>query len=294
MMIKNFKKLFVATLIIMTITGCSLGIKLKRDTMEDITIYTTTYPINYILNYLYGENSTIKSIYPAGVNLEEYTLSNKKLKEYSKSDLFVYNSLDKDKDYAVKMINYNQDLKMIEVTVGMNYNYSIEELWLNPYNYLMIAQNIKSGLKEYITNPYLIKEIEQNYDDLKYDLSRLDANLKDIVKNANYTTIVADSDMFKFLEKYNITVISLEENDNLTNSTIEEVKKYISEGKIRYIYTANSTPNATAQTIIDETQIEAITINSMNNVDGQIKNSNENYLTIMSNNIDAFKKELYK
>ena len=37
----------------------------------------------------------------------------------------------------------NQNLKLIDTSLGMNYNYSIEELWLNPYNYLMMAKNIK-------------------------------------------------------------------------------------------------------------------------------------------------------
>ena len=32
----------------------------------------------------------------------------------------------------------------------------------------------------------------------------------------------------------------------------------------------------------------------MNTIDGGINNSNENYLTIMNNNIDLLKKELYK
>ena len=34
---------------------------------------------------------------------------------------------------------------------------------------------------------------------------------------ATYKTIVVDDDMFKFLEKYNLRVISLEDNDNLTD-----------------------------------------------------------------------------
>ena len=32
----------------------------------------------------------------------------------------------------------------------------------------------------------------------------------------------------------------------------------------------------------------------MNTIDGGVTNSNENYLTIMNNNIDLLKKELYK
>ena len=180
--------------------------------MEDITIYTTIYPLNYITDYLYGDNAKIYSVYPSGVDVTTYELTNKQIEDYSNNDLFVFNSLDRDRDYAVKMINKNKNLKIIDVALGMETINSIEELWLNPYNYLMMAQNLKNGLNEYIENPYLIKEIDNNYEDLKLKLSKLDATIKTTVNSSNYNTIVVDNHLFKFLEKYDLKVISLEED----------------------------------------------------------------------------------
>lgn len=292
---KFIKKLLVIPLCILSLSGCVF----KGDTMEDIEIYTTVYPIKYLLNYLYGDYSTIKEIYPIGVDIDEYELSDRKISDYSKTDLFVFNSQDIDRDYAVSMINKNSDLKIIDVSLGMTYNYSVEELWLNPYNYLMMAQNLKNGLLEYVTNPYLISNddktgIEDRYEELKYDLSKLDANLKESINNASYTTIVVDNDLLKYLEKYNLKVISLEDNENLTTSTIDEVKKLIDEKKIKYIYSTSVESNATVKALLEEYDVEVINLNSMRSVDGGITNSNESYLTIMNNNIDLLKKELYK
>ena len=53
----------------------------------------------------------------------------------------------------------------------MKYTYEIEELWLDPANFLMLAQNIRDGLNEYISNHYLKTEIDNNYEDLKLKLS---------------------------------------------------------------------------------------------------------------------------
>ena len=97
--------------------------------MEDIDAYTTTYPINYLLSSLYGEHATIHSIYPTGVNFKDYELSEKKLNEYAKSDLFVFNSRDIEREYAIDMVNENQSLKLIDTSYGMDYDYGIEELW---------------------------------------------------------------------------------------------------------------------------------------------------------------------
>ena len=284
---KFFKNIFILLFAIIFLSGCNI----KSSDMEDINIYTTIYPINYLIESLYGKHSNIYSIYPLGVNLDNYELSERKIKEYSKSDLFIFNSLDedRDRDYAVKMINYNSKLKVIDVSTGMDYNNSVVELWINPYNYLMMAENIKNGLGEYINNPYLVEEINKNYDSLKLDISKIDADLTESIKNAKYNTIVVDSDMFKFLEKYGLNVISLEKNDNYSLNTLEEVKKLIGEKRIKYIYSTNDN-NELAKQIGGE----LITINDMYSVDGRINNTNDNYLTIMKNNISLIEKELYK
>lgn len=332
------KKLFILILSLFLLTGCSI---LKSDMMEDIDVYTTTYPTNYLVNYLYGTHSTIHSIYPSGVNFKEYELSEKKINEFAKSDLFVFNSQDIERDYAVKMINENKNLKLIDTAYGMTYDYSIEELWLNPYNYLMMAKNVKQSLNEYITNPYLVEEINNNYENLKYDLSKLDAAYQETLKNAKYTTIVTDNDLFKYLEKYNIEVISLEENiveltikegdtlsdisnqynikvsdiltynnktDELLNTgdvikipvkvidsaNVSRVKKLISENKIKYIYSDNTETNSTVKQLIDDNDLELITVNTLYSIDGGTTSNNETYLTIMNDNLELLKKELNK
>jgi len=332
------KKLFLLITSIFLLTGCSL---FKSDALEGADVYTTTYPVNYIIDYLYGDNSNIHSIYPSGVNFKEYELSDKKINEYAKSSLFVFNSQDIDRDYAVKMLNKNDNLKLIDTSLGMTYNYSIEELWLNPYNYLMMAKNTKESLNEYIKDPYLNKEINNHYEELQYELSKLDATYKETLKDAKYTTIVTDNELFKFLEKYNIEVISLEENiktikinknDNLSDiskeynvsisdiltynnkldetltigetlkipvktietSNVNKVKKLISENSIKYIFSDSTESNSTVSELIKENKLELITINTMYSIDGNISNTNDNYLTVMNDNLELLKKELYK
>lgn len=64
--------IFVLFVLVFSLTGC-----LKRDNMEDITIYTTNYPTEYITKRLYDEFSDVLSIYPDGVNINTYKLTNK-------------------------------------------------------------------------------------------------------------------------------------------------------------------------------------------------------------------------
>ena len=46
--------------------------------------------------------------------------------------------------------------------------------------------------------------------------------------------------------------------------------------------------------MIDNYGVELVTINTMESIDGNVSNSNENYVTIMNNNLELFNKELYK
>ena len=86
----------------------------------------------------------------------------------------------------------------------------------------------------------------------------------------------------------------LEENENLTSNRIEEVEKLISDGKIKYIFSDSNESNATVNTLINKHKIELIKLNTMHSIDGEITNSNDDYISIMTNNINLLKRELYK
>ena len=154
------KKIIIIFITLFFISGCSL---FKRDEMENINVITTNYTLEYVVNYLYGDNSLVSSIYPDGVDIDNYTFTKKQIKDYSKKDLFVYMGVTNDSDQAVTFLNHNNKIKIIDATYGMNYKYTADELWLNPSNLLMITQNIKNGLGEYITSTYLLKNNDTYY-----------------------------------------------------------------------------------------------------------------------------------
>ena len=289
--IKKTFGIVIATALIFTLSGCSF----KRDNMEDIDIYTTNYPVEYITQRLYGDHSTIHSIYPDGVDINDYKLTNKQIKDYSNADLYIFTGLsEKEKGYVDNLRSNNKNLKILDTTLSMEYTNGIEELWLDPSNFLMMAQNIKKGFKEYISNYYLNNDINQNYERLKVEASNLDAKIKQTVSNAESKTIVASDDMFKYLEKYGLTVYSLENNSNLTSKTIEDVKNLIKDNKIHYIFIKeNEEVSKTIKDLIEGTNVETIEWNTLTNITENQRNENEDYFTIMNQNIEALKNELY-
>lgn len=275
--------------LMLSLSGC-----IKKDNLENITIYTTSYPIEYIATSLYGEHSTIKSIYPDDTNIDKYELTDKQIKDYSKSDMFIFSGLGKEKDYLLEMFEHNKELMIVDATQSIEVNYKTEELWMDPSNFLMIASNVRKGLLEYISNHYLATSIETNYETLKISISKIDATLKLMSESSNYPTLIVDNNALKFLEKYGFTVISVEEGDSLTAKVKSEVYSLIKSGRIDYIFTLdNDNLSDTVKEMQVNTDVKTLELNQLNNLTDKERSLNENYISIMNNNIDLLKEELY-
>lgn len=283
------KKVLFSIACCFLLTGC-----IKRDSMEDITIYTSVYPIEYITYRLYGENSTVTSIYPDGVIPSVYSLNDKQIKDYSKSDLFIFNGLSDEKKYLEPMLKYNRDLKIIDSTLSMEFTNRYEELWLDPDNALMLARNIKTGFNEYINDHYLKNQIEKNYENLKLDLSNLSAKLKLVSSSSSDSTIIVSNNLFKFLEKYGFDVISLDDSVS-SSKNIEEARKRIQNGKTKYLFVIKDEDiDSSVQALIDETNVERLEFHNLASINDTERNGKKDYISIMHENINLLKQELYK
>ena len=294
-------KKIILLLCILCLTGC-----FKRDTMEGIDIYTTIYPITYITERLYGEYSNIESIYPNGVNVQlekcdecnnlSYTLTDKQLNDYSKADLFIFNSLLYEGEYVRPMFENNKNLKIINATDNLTENdfYGLEEIWFDPSRMLTLARNIKNGFDEYISNYYLKQNIENNFNQLKEELDKLGAKLAETAKNADNKIIVTNNNMFNFLsrDKYGLNVYVINENTN--QKTISDVKSLIENGKIKYIYIRQyDEPNEIINNLVKDTNIEIIKLHMLTNLTENEISNKKDYFTIMNENIELLRKNLY-
>ena len=282
-------KIIVAMMSILILTtGC-----FKRDSMDDISIYTTTYPIEYLTNYIYGYNSNIKSIYPKGVSPHSYELTDKQIKEYAQTDMLIYNGLTKEKNTAAAFLNKNKQLKVIDVSKGLTIKRDEEELWLCPSNYLMLAQNIKNSLNEYTSSTILKQEVNENYEKLKFIISEYDAELKVIAENSANNTIIAGNDVFKFLEKYGFRVLALEDNDLLDAAEVNEAKTKISEKSNTYVFVLNTDEINENTKSLEDLGATIQPVQSMINLSDEEAEENIDYQAMMESFIEQIKDEVY-
>ena len=264
--------------ILFNITGC-----FENNNLEGANIKTSTYPVEYLITRLYGENTTITSIYPNGTSVSTYDLTEKQIKTFAKdTDLFVYNGLTKEKEIAKKILNENKKMQIIDVSYGIKYHYGVEELWLNPNNYLMLANTVKSDLIELSANKYAAEDIEKNYETLEEDLSILDTELRNIAENSEKTksnVIVVANDSFGFLSEYGFEVINISNENNITSS----IKNKFKNKEYNHILVKDGEEVKDAiRDLVDNYDATLVKVDTMETLSDDQRKNNDNYLSIMN------------
>ena len=283
------KKFSILLIGILLLSGCSFN-----DDFSDKLIYTTSYPIEYATSMLYGDYGKISSVYPNGADTK-YEVTEKKKDIYSKGEKFIYSGIANEGYLARDLLNKNGNLQIIDATKGLQASTTITSSWLDPSNYLMLCSNIKSRLIDYTSNVYTKENIEKNYNLLNEKVSELDVALYDIGKNGNYNTLLTTSNVFNYLTKYNINVISLDTNNDAIDRAYSDAKKAISDKSIQYIYYIEGDEfNEQQEKLVTDNSLVKVAINNLFTLSDEERNENKNYITLMNEIIENYKKELYK
>lgn len=276
---KKIKIIGVLLVLLFMTTAC------QNSQNDDLNVLTTTYPISFLTEEIY-KDGVISSIYPDGTNIKEYQLTDKQIKQYSKNNIFIYNCLSNEQDIAKDLINSNRKLYIIDVAYGLKYENGVEELWMSPNYYLMLSKTIKDNLQNFINSKYAKDELEKNYNALSEKLSIMDAELRTIAKSAKDLgkgTIVASSNMFKYLENYGFQVISLEEANLNTLKEQFDTKMYST------LFLKSTDEKTEFITNLENSGVKIITVKMMETLTTEEKQNNENYFTIMNEFMENIK-----
>lgn len=275
---KKFLKGLLMGVFMLLLSGCG------EDALVNNDVYTTIYPIEYLTEYLYGEDRSVLSIYPSGADVNTYELTDMQKENYSLAGLFVYNGLTNEKELAREFLNNNPELLLIDVSYGLNYEYAIEELWLSPNNYLMLAKNIKNNLIDYTTSTVLKEAIEDRYREIEEELSFMDAELRSVAteaKSEGNATLVVSSNKLLFLANYGFQVIVLGDEVN------ESISELFDDGDVSDIYLCDTDQkNEFITSLESEYDANIINVDTMYTLTDEEASGNATYLTIMRSFID--------
>ena len=136
-------------------------------------------------------------------------------------------------------------------------------------------------------------EIDEAYDNLKVELSELDAKYRIDVDNTNNKIIVVANSALKYLEKFGLEVYCVD--SDATDKTISNIQDLINNKKVDYVYSfVEEELNDKVKKLVDDNDnFTVIELHRLDNMTDDERKNKETYLTIMDNNLDLIKKEIY-
>lgn len=267
---REMKKIIMFVAIILMTTACSFN----SDPYDGATVYSTVYPITYLMDKLYGDYSTTSSIYPIDSDIEEYSLTEKQITNYANDgDIFIYLGLTDEKNIAKDFVNENGNILLVDATIGLSINDSVEELWLSPNNYLMLVKNVRDNLYEALDNQIILDSVDENYEYLYEVLSLMDAELRSVGNTATLNDdniLVVTSDAFKYLENYGFTVISLEDENYQSEEAISAIESNFSKGRYLALINEYGDESDFVNSLIDDYDAETINLSTFYSSDNEV------------------------
>ena len=114
------------------------------------------------------------------------------------------------------------------------------------------------------------------------------------VENTNNKIIIVGDSSLKFLEKFGLKVYCLD--SNTTDKEIDEVNKLITSGAVNYIFKyKNDEINSTTKKIINiNPTVKTLEFNKLDNITDDDRTNGKDYITLMNENLDTLKQELYQ
>ena len=96
--------------------------------------------------------------------------------------------------------------------------------------------------------------------------------------------------MFKYLESYGSNVISIEENENLTEKTIVEVKNLLANSNVKSIFLSNNSEETEfLKSLENDYGVQIVRLNTLSTITSDERVDKKDYKSIMLDNINSIK-----
>lgn len=295
------KKLLAFVLLITIVfTGCTKDKNTNNKNEERLLVYVSFYPMYFLAEEIGGDFVETKTVVPFGVDSHDYEPSMDQLRELTNAQVFIYNGANFE-SWVEKLIN-----SVIEEDKTINaskYCELIEEdgvadphLWLDPENMIKVAEVIKDKLIELDGKNRV--NYEENYESLKKRLMDLDNKYFEELKDKKNDSIIVSHRAFGYMaNRYGfkqIPVAGISPDQEPSPRTIANIIDLISEKNYNYIFLETLASPKTVEVIAEETNLEILVLNPIENLTEEEIESGEDYITIMEKNLENLKKALVK
>jgi zinc transport system substrate-binding protein len=304
--------------IVLLVTGCN-GQENTEQENQNLTIYTTIYPLEDFANRIGGDLVDVKSVYPPNTDAHTFEPTPRTMTEIADADAFIYTGvgLEGFVDAAIKTLS-NEHVQLIEAGSGIelsgtgdNHGHESEDahgeneehhaehdtdphIWIDPVLSISLAENIKEALVE--LKPESKEVFEENYAALKEELMALDNEFTTAVTNSSNPEILVSHAAYGYWERRygieQISVAGLSPSQEPSQKQLQHIIETAKEHDINYVIFEQNVTGKVAEVVQKEIGAEALTLHNLESLTDEDINNNEDYFSLMRRNLEVLKKAM--
>src|SRR5690625_825966 len=202
------KRLMTFILIFTLFAGCISG---NKQQIDEKKIFTTIYPIHFLVSELTSDSVTVQSVYPPGVDAHSYEPTTKEMLEIASGKAFIYLGLGMEgfaekaksalKNSDVNFIEIGEHKELFSQGADMEDSHTLEvdpHLWFDPLRMIKMAKIIKNEVTSLF--PEQGQTIEENYNQLKKKLQKLDESYQETITQGQKSHILVSHGAYQYWE----------------------------------------------------------------------------------------------
>ncbi len=297
-----YKKIILISSILLSIFLLSACTSKK----EEYTIYTTVYPLEFIVTEIVNSKITVKSVLPNGVDAHDYEPTTKEIINIGNSKLLF--ALGEYEFYLPKLKETlsNQYVKVHEIEDALenhehvgetdDYSHSHEDLhiWMDISNMIHMTEEISS---------VLINSYPKHQDTFKTNTSNLISRLELLENDFNQlksdlqvpTPFITTHGAFTLWEKYNLeekSILGKSGHDEPTQQELTNLIEFAKNNNIKYVFYEQNISSSYGDIILNGINGEKKELHNLSNLTETNRQNNEDYITLMKNNLSTLKSAL--
>lgn len=313
---KVLKLMVVAIMVfgIVGLTGCN-----KNDKSDKLTIISTSFPGYDFARAITkdSKNVEVKMLLKPGAESHDFEPTPQDIKNIKNSDIFIYvggdsdewiedvlDDIDTDKTKVVRLMDLVDTVEE-DVIEGMEEHEEDEEeeeaeydehVWTSPINAITITNKLKDEVVKIDKDN---KELyEKNASNYVNELTNIDNEIKDIVKNGKRKEIIF-GDRFPlryFVDEYGLSYYAAfpgcSEQTEASAKTISFLINKVKEDKIPVVFHIELSSGKIANAIAKETGTKVLEFKTAHNISQKDFDAGVTYVDIMKDNIKVLKEAL--
>ena len=290
----------------------SLGFILFGNTAhaeEPLEIYTTVYPLEFIVESIAQETVNVKSIIPAGADAHSYEPTMQDMTTYANADAFIYvgGNMETFSDSISSALS-NQPVELIHLYTHEDlftpehdeheHDHGSDEdhdhgdldphIWISPTKMIDVAEIIVEEL--ILLNPSAEEFYLENYEVLVEDLEALDQAFHETLDDKENGHIIVPHAAYGYWSTYGITQIPLSGysmSDEPSQRQLQEIVVTANEYNIDFVLFEQNVESRIPEVIKNEIGAETRTIHNLEvRLQEEIDNEDD-YLDIMYRNLEV-------